>query len=86
MTRGWQATLPVKRKVLYQQKKYMIKRIITVAITVAVFSAVSVGAFAGEIKPYNEVALQEATAAGKTILLDFHADWCPVCRNMTTRY
>jgi thioredoxin 1 len=58
----------------------MIKRFTSVAIAVAVFTVICVTAFAGEIKPYNEAAFKEATAAGRTILLDFHADWCPVCR------
>ncbi len=58
----------------------MTKRFTSVAIAVAVFTVICVSAFAGEIKPYNEAAFKEATAAGKTILLDFHADWCPVCR------
>jgi thioredoxin 1 len=58
----------------------MIKRFTSVAIAVAVFAVICVSAFAGEIKSYNESAFKEATAAGRTILLDFHADWCPVCR------
>ena len=58
----------------------MIKRFTSVAIAVAVFTVICVSAFAGEIKPYNEAAFKEATAAGRTVLLDFHADWCPVCR------
>jgi hypothetical protein len=48
----------------------MIKRFTSVAIAVAVFTLICVGAFAGEIKPYNEAAFKDATAAGKTILLE----------------
>ncbi|WGF89360.1 thioredoxin family protein [Marinivivus vitaminiproducens] len=29
--------------------------------------------------PYTQQAFEEAQAAGKTIVVDVHADWCPVC-------
>lgn len=35
---------------------------------------------AGEIKSYSDETLRMAKAAGSTVVLDFHADWCPVCR------
>ncbi len=35
---------------------------------------------AGEIKPFNQDAFTEAKVSGKTVLLDLHTDWCPVCR------
>jgi thioredoxin 1 len=61
--------------------KYMIKYIPPsfAAIALAV-NLIAASALAGEIKPYNEAAFAEAKAAGKTVLLDFHADWCPVCQ------
>lgn len=34
----------------------------------------------GAIQAYSKVAFDEATADGKKVLLDFHADWCTVCR------
>src|SRR5579864_2152109 len=37
------------------------------------------GAFAGEIKPYNQAEVQKLAAEGKPILLDFRADWCTIC-------
>jgi thioredoxin len=37
------------------------------------------GAFAGEIKPYNQADFEKLAVAGKAILLDFRADWCTVC-------
>jgi len=58
----------------------MIKFIPSFAVFAVALSLLTAGAMAGEIKPYNEAAFSEAKAAGKTILLDFHADWCPVCR------
>jgi thiol-disulfide isomerase/thioredoxin len=37
------------------------------------------GAFAGEIKPYNQVEFEKRAAEGKPILLDFRANWCNIC-------
>ncbi len=37
------------------------------------------GAFAGEIKPYNQAEVDKLAAEGKPMLLDFRADWCTIC-------
>lgn len=34
----------------------------------------------GKVKVYEPIQFQAAQKAGKTILLDFHASWCPTCR------
>ena len=31
-------------------------------------------------KPYTAVALESALASGKTVIIDFTADWCPSCK------
>jgi thiol-disulfide isomerase/thioredoxin len=31
-------------------------------------------------QPYDATGFQKAQAAGKTILVDVYASWCPVCR------
>lgn len=36
--------------------------------------------YAEAITEYSEPAFKSAQAAGKTILLDFHATWCPTCK------
>ena len=58
----------------------MIKYILSFAAIALAVNIIAASALAGEIKPYNEAAFAEAKAAGKTVLLDFHADWCPVCK------
>jgi len=34
---------------------------------------------AGAIQTYSATAYAEALADGKTVVLDFHASWCPIC-------
>jgi thioredoxin 1 len=36
-------------------------------------------ASAGEV-PFNQVAFDQARAAGRPVVVYFHADWCPTCR------
>ena len=31
-------------------------------------------------KPYTAVALESALASGKTVIIDFTADWCQTCK------
>ena len=32
------------------------------------------------VKPFDQAAFAAAQAAGKPILVEIHADWCPTCR------
>lgn len=34
---------------------------------------------AGAFQAFSLAAYKQASADGKTVILDFHADWCPVC-------
>ncbi len=34
----------------------------------------------GALQEYSSTAYAEALRDGKTVILDFHANWCPVCR------
>lgn len=50
-------------------------------VMLAVFWTVSTSAaFAAEFRNFDSAAFAEAQAAGRPILIDVGADWCPVCR------
>jgi thiol-disulfide isomerase/thioredoxin len=54
------------------------------AITLSVLAAAALLAFlaAGHAaQPFDEKSFQQAQAAGKTILIDVTASWCPTCRH-----
>jgi thiol-disulfide isomerase/thioredoxin len=37
------------------------------------------GAWAAEPKPFSRAEYEQAKTQGKTVVLDFHADWCSTC-------
>lgn len=51
------------------------------AKTLALFALSSIAALAmaGEIKPYSPQTFDSLTAAGKPVVLDISATWCPTC-------
>ncbi len=48
--------------------------------TACFIAVVATPVLAGPIQPYSATALKTAQKAGKAILVDVHADWCPTCR------
>jgi thioredoxin 1 len=48
----------------------------------ALTAAISFGAaaVAADVKPFDQQAFDAAQAAGKSILVDVSAPWCPVCK------
>lgn len=48
-------------------------------ILIALSSLMSL-AMAGEIKPFNQKDFDTLTAAGKPVVLDISATWCPTCK------
>jgi thioredoxin 1 len=57
----------------------MIKRIVSCIATVAMLTVTS-GLLAGEARPFDREVFTKAQMEGKTVLVDFHATWCPVCK------
>ena len=54
-------------------------RIANALVAIVLSSAVSV-ALAGEIKPYTDTEFDKLTTAGKPVMLDVSATWCPTCK------
>jgi thiol-disulfide isomerase/thioredoxin len=50
------------------------------AAAIAVVLLMSLPAFAADWKPFSAEALSDAQKAGKSILVDIFAPWCPTCR------
>src|SRR5215475_3309487 len=57
----------------------MIKRIASCIATVAMLT-LTTGLLAGEARPFDREIFMKAQMEGKTVLVDFHATWCPVCK------
>jgi thioredoxin 1 len=50
------------------------------AFFTAIALALAVTAHAAETKPFDQATFQALQAAGKPILIDVYADWCPTCK------
>lgn len=51
------------------------------ALAAAVVAVVAPApAIAAEVRPFNPQAFAAAQRAGRPILVDIYADWCPTCR------
>ena len=48
-------------------------------LTTTAFILLTAPAMAGE-QPYSAATLDRMLAAGQPVAVDFHADWCPICR------
>ncbi|MEC5213948.1 thioredoxin 1 [Polaromonas sp. CG_9.5] len=51
------------------------KTILTIALTSLAFMAM-----AGDIKPFSQQEFDQLTKAGKPVVLDISAPWCPTCK------
>jgi thiol-disulfide isomerase/thioredoxin len=73
-----EASGKVKRN---KKNKTMNKRILLLAVAATALIFFTAGnSVAGEPKPFNREGFAKAREEGKTVLVDFHADWCPVCK------
>jgi thioredoxin 1 len=58
----------------------MLKKLISFLSVVAVMSAATFAAHAADKVNYDAKAFAAARAAGKPILVEIHATWCPTCK------
>ena len=57
----------------------MISRRLLLKVTTAAIVAGPATAFAAEEQPFTRQAFTAAQGAGKSILVEIHASWCPTC-------
>lgn len=55
------------------------RQLLTAAFAVAAL-ILGAPAHAAEQRPFDRAAFEAAQAAGRPILVDVYADWCPTCR------
>jgi thioredoxin 1 len=58
----------------------MLKKLISLASATLLMSLVAFAAQAAETQDYNAKAFAAAQAAGRPILVEIHASWCPTCK------
>ena len=56
------------------------RRMFLIALTAVSSFACALAATAGERMPYTQQAFEDAQKAGKPILVDISASWCPICK------
>jgi thiol:disulfide interchange protein len=61
-------------------KAYAIGGLIAAIVGVAGFKTLLPGESLIAWQPFSQAALEKATAEGKTVMVDFTADWCLVCK------
>ncbi|HWD67600.1 MAG TPA: thioredoxin family protein [Caulobacteraceae bacterium] len=54
-------------------------RLFAALLAAAAVTAVAAPSRAAAIQPFSEAAFHAAQAQGRSILVDAHADWCPIC-------
>jgi thioredoxin 1 len=58
----------------------MLRKLISLASITLLMGFVAFAARAAETQDYNAKAFAAAQAAGKPILVEIHASWCPTCK------
>ena len=57
-----------------------LRKAISAAATLLALSSLASLALAGEIKPVSQADFDQLTHAGKPVVLDISATWCPTCK------
>lgn len=49
-------------------------------VLIGLSMAISASVMAAEWQPFSKGAFEKAKTSGKTVVIDFHADWCGTCQ------
>ena len=58
----------------------LLKRRFALLPLLLLFAATPLPAFASAQQPFTEQTFKAAQDAGKPVLIEIHADWCPTCK------
>src|SRR5215831_9944861 len=64
-------------RISWRQRRCLMRKMLLIVVTI--LGVAAHGAQAGEPQPYDPQAFVGAQAAGKPILVEVHASWCPIC-------
>ena len=59
---------------------YAIKRALFGFLAILALATAPLSAQASAERPFNDQAFKAAQDAGKPVLIEIHADWCPTCK------
>lgn len=71
--------LPLRRQTAVARLRFSAGKILAAGLLAVGFACASGAAAAAEI-PYSAAAYQQTLAAGKPLVVYFHATWCPTCK------
>jgi thioredoxin 1 len=66
---------------IFQERNMMLRRreLLGMMVVPAMLAFATPG-LAADMKPFNQAAFDAAQAAGKPIIIDVNAPWCPTCK------
>jgi thiol:disulfide interchange protein len=76
----WIGRIPITASVGRKARSWLVAGSVAAAVGVFAFTVLAPGPAVLDWKPFSQAKLKELTSQGKTVLVDFTADWCPTCK------